>query len=682
MKLHSIRPYRLAGVIILAAALLGAMHGLALAKSIYVIAGINAYPDTPIRAYNINPDGTLTFQAEYGVSYLGWGAVGLAIDTASEVLFITYEASNTITLVDAKTMTGLGTTTAPGAYNLAGIVMDEAKKLLYIVDRGTSNLYVYRWDAAAKTLTLVAQPALANLGGAGAFGIGLDKKNNHLYVANLTNVVNYYDTNNWSHAGSITVPGAAINVAIDEKNGLVYSGAGWGQGNNYLDQYNQATGATNRVFLGTGVGVHGLGVDINTSNVYCTTGYNGDDLRAYNSALTLLHNAGWIGNDPTGLAIPTTDVSYNPLNLNKTGSPDPVAPGNTLTYTITYDNANNQNPVTDVVLVDQLPPETTFVSATNVPLSQLSAEPAFFTVLNQGTYDPATHRVTWNIGTLAAGAATQTLQLVVRVKADTTTQLITNYATIVSTETPISTKSANTNVSLAGGILRFPLPGYTPYTAPVSAVLDNSVLERTPVEFYVPGDIIKTFNGEVGEKQYGVIYLDPWGLYWPAYMNSTHTNFFPPSPAGVRPLNYINGAYLSYAGMPGYNYKVPEGTPVLATANGLLYKAVTDPVNGAGYEYYANSYIAHDNGFYSWYLYAPLTPAILAEINQNGYAQVTKGQVIGNTIGTHLHFEVRYNGSDHQNVVDPYKLGLWQTKTGFIEPVMLLLLGDAPPVVY
>ncbi len=52
----------------------------------------------------------------------------------------------------------------------------------------------------------------------------------------------------------------------------------------------------------------------------------------------------------------------------------------------------------------------------------------------------------------------------------------------------------------------------------------------------------------------------------------------------------------------------------MATADGKLYKAVTDPVNGAGYDYYNNSYIDHQNGYFSWYLYAPLTPAILAEI--------------------------------------------------------------------
>ena len=231
---------------------------------------------------------------------------------------------------------------------------------------------------------------------------------------------------------------------------------------------------------------------------------------------------------------------------------------------------------------------------------------------------------------------------------------------------------------LVGALLGFPLPGYTPFTAPVSTVMDNSVLERIPIEFYVPGNVIKAFNSETGEKQYGVIYLDPYGLYWPAYKNSTGTDFFPPSGTGVRPLNYINGPYLSYAGNPGYNYQVPEGTAVLATADGKLYKAVTDPVNGAGYDYYHNSYIDHQNGWYSWYLYAPLNPDILAQINLKGFAQVTRGQVIGTTIGDHLHFEVRHNGSDHQNVVDPYKIGLWLPKTAHVEALILLLLEDAP----
>jgi len=243
------------------------------------------------------------------------------------------------------------------------------------------------------------------------------------------------------------------------------------------------------------------------------------------------------------------------------------------------------------------------------------------------------------------------------------------------------TMASEQDIIHVGFGLTFPLPGYISTTAPVAAVMDNSVLERPPIKFYVPGDVIKAFNGETGEKQYGVKYLDPYGKYWPAYKNSGGTDFFPPNGAGVRPLNYLNGPYLSYAGNPGYNYQVPESTPVLATADGKLYQAVTDLVNGAGYSYYYNSYIDHQNGFYSWYLYAPLDSAILAEISNNGYAQVTRGQVIGKTIGDHLHFEVRQNGFDHQNVVDPYKLGLWlepKPVTKKSMPWLYLLLLERP----
>ena len=69
--------------------------------------------------------------------------------------------------------------------------------------------------------------------------------------------------------------------------------------------------------------------------------------------------------------------------------------------------------------------------------------------------------------------------------------------------------------------------------------MDNSVLERTTIadrKFYVFGDVIKAFNGEIGDKQYGDTYLDPYETYWLAYQNSTHTDFFPPSPGSKRPL--------------------------------------------------------------------------------------------------------------------------------------------------
>jgi len=121
------------------------------AKSVYAIANINLSP-TPIVAYDILGN-LITYQNTYNVPYDGWGAVGLGIDSDNEILFVTYEQSPTIQLLDARTFADLGNTTAPGAINLAGIVLDHDKELLYTVDRYTDNLYVYSWDASTHTLT-------------------------------------------------------------------------------------------------------------------------------------------------------------------------------------------------------------------------------------------------------------------------------------------------------------------------------------------------------------------------------------------------------------------------------------------------------------------------------------------------------------------------------------------------
>ena len=82
---------------------------------------------------------------------------------------------------------------------------------------------------------------------------------------------------------------------------------------------------------------------------------------------------------------------------------------------------------------------------------------------------------------------------------------------------------------IVGGLLGFPLPGYTPYTAPVSAVMDNSVLGRTPIEFYAapPAGLIRAFNGETGESQYGAIALDPWGQLLAGLQEQHQTDFLP-----------------------------------------------------------------------------------------------------------------------------------------------------------
>ena len=65
------------------AALIAVACGNVSAKSLYVCSNTNDN-DAPIQAYNINVNGTFTYQATYNTDF-GWGSVGLAIDSNSVV---------------------------------------------------------------------------------------------------------------------------------------------------------------------------------------------------------------------------------------------------------------------------------------------------------------------------------------------------------------------------------------------------------------------------------------------------------------------------------------------------------------------------------------------------------------------------------------------------------------------
>jgi uncharacterized repeat protein (TIGR01451 family) len=330
----------------------------------------------------------------------------------------------------------------------------------------------------------------------------------------------------------------------------------------------------------------------------------------------------------------------NVLNFQKTDNPDPVAPGGNLTYTLCFDNLNNDFPVTMAFITDKLPPEVTFVSATA-----------------GGNYDSETHSVGWDIGTVPVGAAQQCVKVVAKVKANTPSGTkILNYATMSSNETPPETKKAQTTVRVALFKLGFPLSGYTPYTAPVVAVMDHGCFSSNPVKFYVRNGRVKALNGEVGKRIYGVLIKN--GI-WRGYRNEAGTSFL----QTVLP-NYTGGEYLFYDGHAGYDYEVPVGTPVKASGKGRLFIAQTDPVNGGGWSWYQTFYINHGNGYSSWYLYAGLDPALLAKVLADGFVQVQKGEVIGTTWNPWLHFDVRRGGNEPKNVRDPYKDELWEQPPG------------------
>ena len=393
-------------------------------KSMYVIANINASP-TPIQAYDIAPAPTyLSFQATHTVPYHPNGAVGLAIDSDSGYLFVTYEDSNIIELINGTTMTSAGTVTALAASNLAGIVVDEDNTKVYAVDRWTPTLYVYSWDSNVPSLTLDGTQALTGV--SQAHGIALDYVNDKLYVGDRTTTVKIFNTSDWSPAGSFTVSQAAMGVAIDVANQLVYTGNAWpGYGSiQLLSKYNLTTATESTIDIRTLTNnsldnVVGLAVDQDSGLLYITTGNQGvggsDLLMVLDSTLTELYRTGDIG-DPTGLAIPIGEIGYNPLNLTKVDNiATSVLPGGNIEYTICYDNTASTFPVTGVTIVDQLPPEVTYVSD-NAGGSHVA-----------GT-------VTWTIGTLPAGDPGACIKLIVQVKPGTPPGTIDNACTISANE--------------------------------------------------------------------------------------------------------------------------------------------------------------------------------------------------------------------------------------------------------
>ena len=423
-------------LVLLIAVLTNAATEVANAEPLYVIADIDAQP-VPLHTYNIGIDGTLSFQGEYDIPHYSSGAVGLAVDSDSKYLFVTYADSDIIQLINATTMTDAGSTTAQGASSLAGIVYDHDKHLLYCVDRGTEKLYVFDWDAKTTSLTPVPGSPFT-LVESRAYGIALDEINDLLYVASNWIFIRVYNTSDWSLIDTIDTGFTTVSIAVDSINGFMYIGGGYTYVD-YLTQYNLATGAKKSVLTEPDAGVMGIAVDPATGFVYISTGRNyisgGDNIRVYDTELKQIDVIA-IDGDPTGIAIPNRDIGPNPLFLSKSvaeaevGEDGSVSVGDTIVYNICFGSTDKSYNLTNISITDTLPEEVSFVTA--------DGDGVF------GQYDLNTRTYTWSIFSLAPGFQGDCLKLMVQVEPDTTPgTIITNSAIIDSNETRPTTASVD-----------------------------------------------------------------------------------------------------------------------------------------------------------------------------------------------------------------------------------------------
>jgi len=352
-------------------------------------------------------------------------------------LFVTYEASEEVQILEVENMADAGSLIAPDAVDLAGIAYDHEKMLVYCVDRGENRLYFYQWNPSTATLSHMPDSPV-ELYASTAYGIALDEVNDLLYVTNATKKVNVYKTSNWQKVDRISLTRVAISIAVDPERNLLYTGAGF-VGNKYLTQYDLVTGTIREVEVEPDAGVMGLGVDLDTGYVYLTTGADnvqgGDNLQAYDVELHLIDEVAIEGN-PTGLVIPTKDISFNPLDLRKTalrgashsgasGAMPTVGVGDILTYGIHFNNFTGAT-VTNVTVVDTLPNEVEFVSADEDGI--------------YGSYDSKAHAYTWSYSSWPTNIPI-TLELAVKVNETLITgTIISNTVTISSKQTPPTTR--------------------------------------------------------------------------------------------------------------------------------------------------------------------------------------------------------------------------------------------------
>ena len=120
-----------------------------------------------------------------------------------------------------------------------------------------------------------------------------------------------------------------------------------------------------------------------------------------------------------------------PLNLSKSDGlteGECKLTGETFSYTICYDNLPNTESVTDVTISDTLPAEVNFVSTDN-----------------GGTYDAATHTVTWDVGSIDAEAVSSCVLLSVDVTA-LPGAILSNTVTIDSRESDSIVVKENTEI--------------------------------------------------------------------------------------------------------------------------------------------------------------------------------------------------------------------------------------------
>ena len=420
--------------------LMSIVPGTAAAKSVYLAA---EHHTGRFDAWQINPDGTVTYQATYNLNY-ATDPAGIAIDTMTgtdpvtgkprdPLMFVSTEGIGGIEVINPVTLQFHGV--ASGPVNMGGVDVDDIDNIIFAIQRGssawggsgTSNLYIYTYNDDGSGITQQAIITVPNHGA--GFSLALDDLRDVLWIGDTPNMmVKAYKPDNpaWTviHEDpnlSFSVSHQPIDVAVDRTRNLVYTVGGW-YGSRLLTKYDVENKQETTVNLG-----HrgcGLAVEETKGYVYITGGpYEAQNLSVWDCSTTPFNEIQDVGDigSPAGIAI--GNVSYNLLNLAKNDIivAEGVYIGSYYTFEITCDNTRNPElNATNVTILDTMPPELDYISST---IGSVPQDP--------NVYDPCTHTVLWDIGTIPGGGTAPLIELEVQVNQNAIPgSTVMNHATI------------------------------------------------------------------------------------------------------------------------------------------------------------------------------------------------------------------------------------------------------------
>ncbi len=244
------------------------------AVTLYVIAD-NAGDPNLLEAYNVEANGSLTYVMTYNITDIAGanGAVGTALDTVNDQLFVTFEFVGEVYIFDANNFNPIGNIST-GASDLAGCFVDTNQGYLYVADRNGKNVYVY--DLATHNHITTYDTGLY------IYGLAFDHNNNKIYLTDGTKTVREYNTT-MGLLNTYSLPNNNVGVAVDARNPsdvYLYTTT-WYYSPDAFTKYRINDGTSNQ--SATIPDPAGIAVHPTDSYVYITSGRT-YSLRAYDSA--------------------------------------------------------------------------------------------------------------------------------------------------------------------------------------------------------------------------------------------------------------------------------------------------------------------------------------------------------------------------------------------------------------